>query len=76
VVSDQSRILRNRADLEERVRIFGQNHPGEIRRPSFWRGFYLRAERIEFWLDGANRLHDRFLFTKQGDCWQKDRLYP
>ena len=75
-VSDQSRILRNRADLEERVRIFGQNHPGEIRRPSFWRGFYLRAERIEFWLDGANRLHDRFLFTKQGDCWQKDRLYP
>lgn len=75
-VSDQSRILRSRADLEERVRIFGQNHPGEIRRPSFWRGFYLCAERIEFWLDGANRLHDRFLFTKQGDCWQKARLYP
>ena len=70
-VSDQSRILRNRADLEERVHVFGQNHPGEICRPSFWRGFYLCAERIEFWLDGANRLHDRFLFTKQGDRWQK-----
>lgn len=75
-VSDQSRMLRSRADLEERVNIFGQNHPGEIRRPSFWRGFYLCPERIEFWLDGTNRLHDRFLFTKQGDGWQKARLYP
>jgi pyridoxamine 5'-phosphate oxidase len=75
-VSDQSRILGSREDLEERVRIFGEEHPGEISRPLFWRGFYLRAERIEFWLDGANRLHNRFLFTKQWDHWQRARLYP
>lgn len=75
-VSDQSRILGSREDLEERVRIFGEEHPGEIPRPLFWRGFYLRAERIEFWLDGANRLHNRFLFTKQWDRWQRARLYP
>lgn len=74
-VSDQSRILGSR-DLEERVRIFGEEHPGEIPRPLFWRGFYLRAERFEFWLDGANRLHNRFLFTKQWDRWQRARLYP
>lgn len=74
-VSDQSRILGSREDLEERVRIFGEEHPGEIPRPLFWRGFYLRAERIEFWLDGANRLHNRFLFTKQWDRWQRARLY-
>jgi pyridoxamine 5'-phosphate oxidase len=75
-VSEQSRILGSRADLEERVRIFDQKHPGEIPRPSFWRGFSLNVERIEFWLDGANRLHDRFLFTKHGDRWEKARLYP
>jgi pyridoxamine 5'-phosphate oxidase len=75
-VSDQSRILGSREELEERVRKFGELHPGEIPRPGFWRGFYLRAERIEFWLDGVNRLHDRFLFTRDGDRWQKARLYP
>jgi pyridoxamine 5'-phosphate oxidase len=75
-VSDQSRILGSREELEERVREFGEKHPGEIPRPGFWRGFYLRAERIEFWLDGVNRLHNRFLFTRDGDRWQKARLYP
>lgn len=75
-VSDQSRILGSREELEERVREFGEKHPGEIPRPGFWRGFYLRAERIEFWLDGVNRLHDRFLFTRDGARWQKARLYP
>jgi pyridoxamine 5'-phosphate oxidase len=75
-VSDQSRILGSREELEERVREFSEQHPGEIPRPGFWRGSYLRAERIEFWLDGVNRLHDRFLFTRDGDRWQKARLYP
>jgi pyridoxamine 5'-phosphate oxidase len=75
-VSDQSRILGSREELEERVREFSEQHPEEIPRPGFWRGFYLHAERIEFWLDGVNRLHDRFLFTRDGDRWQKARLYP
>jgi pyridoxamine 5'-phosphate oxidase len=75
-VSAQSRILGSRDELEERVREFAEQHPGEIPRPAFWKGFHLHAERIEFWLDGANRLHDRFLFTWDGDRWQKARLYP
>ena len=75
-VSDQSRILGSREELEERVLKFCEQHPGEIPRPRFWRGYHLRAERIEFWLDGVNRLHDRFLFTRDGDRWQKARLYP
>ena len=75
-VSDQSRILGSREELEERVLKFCEQHPGEIPRPGFWRGFHLRAERIEFWLDGVNRLHDRFLFTRDGGRWQKARLYP
>jgi len=75
-VSDQSRVLGSREVLEERVHRFGEEHSGEIPRPDYWRGFTLRAERIEFWIDGANRLHDRFVFTRDGDRWRTARLYP
>ncbi|HEY1984161.1 MAG TPA: pyridoxamine 5'-phosphate oxidase [Terracidiphilus sp.] len=75
-ISNQSRVLPSREELEARVRQFSQQNPGVIPRPAFWRGFRLSAERIEFWLDGANRLHDRLLFTRDGARWQKARLYP
>jgi pyridoxamine 5'-phosphate oxidase len=75
-VSDQSRILQSREELEERVRRFTEQNPGEIPRPSYWQGFCLLPERIEFWLNGPDRLHDRFLFTRIGDHWQRTRLYP
>jgi pyridoxamine 5'-phosphate oxidase len=75
-VSDQSRILGTFEELEERVRKFAEAHPGEIPRPSYWRGYCLHPQRIEFWLNGPDRLHDRFLFTLDGDHWQRVRLYP
>ena len=75
-VSEQSRILQSREELETRVTAFAAEHPSEIPRPSFWRGYHLEAKKIEFWIDGANRLHDRFLFTSDGDRWQRARLYP
>jgi pyridoxamine 5'-phosphate oxidase len=75
-VSDQSRVLDSREELEERVLRFAEVNPGEIPRPAFWRGYQLHLERIEFWLNGPDRLHDRFLFTKEGLGWKKARLYP
>lgn len=75
-VSSQSRILVSREHLEDRVKVFAEEHPGEIPRPAYWHGFCLNAEGIEFWLDGEHRLHDRFLFVREGDQWQKHRLYP
>jgi pyridoxamine 5'-phosphate oxidase len=75
-VSDQSRILDSREQLEERVKKFTEENPGEIPRPSYWRGYCLHPERIEFWFNGPDRLHDRFLFTRNGDQWQRHRLYP
>jgi pyridoxamine 5'-phosphate oxidase len=75
-VSDQSRILPSRQALEERAQNFAKSNPGDISRPPYWRGFQIIPERIEFWIDGANRLHDRFLFTRDGDRWQRCRLYP
>jgi pyridoxamine 5'-phosphate oxidase len=75
-VSEQSRVLVGREELERRVADFAAKHAGEIPRPNYWRGYELRAERIEFWMDGKDRLHDRFLFTRAGDGWERARLYP
>lgn len=75
-VSSQSRPLASRAVLEEQVRQFTAEHPGEIPRPAYWRGYTIRAHRVEFWMDGPDRLHDRFQFIHSDDGWARTRLYP
>jgi pyridoxamine 5'-phosphate oxidase len=75
-VSQQSRPLASREDLEANFRKFAQEHSGEVPRPSYWRGFCVHAEQIEFWISGENRLHDRLLFTRDGGAWTTIRLYP
>ena len=75
-VSQQSRPLASREELETRFREFSEEHPGEVPRPPYWRGFCLYAEQIEFWINGEHRLHDRFLFTRDAGQWQTTRLYP
>jgi pyridoxamine 5'-phosphate oxidase len=74
--SQQSRVLASREVLEARVKELEAKFPGEIPRPDYWRGYLLRPERIEFWRDGAGRLHDRFLFSRDGNAWRKERLFP
>ncbi len=75
-VSEQSRPLSSREELEERVRRFEDEHPGEVPRPEYWRGYCLGIERMEFWMDGKDRLHDRFLFVAAEGGWTIQRLYP
>src|SRR6202789_711877 len=76
VASAQSRVLESREALEARVRELGEEFPGEIPRPEYWKGYVLRPESIEFWQDGAGRMHDRFLFVRTEDGWRMDRLFP
>jgi pyridoxamine 5'-phosphate oxidase len=75
--SDQSRPLPNRAVLEGRVeelvRRFGE---GEVPRPPFWSGFRVVPRRIEFWQERPSRLHDRWLFVREGGEWQRQQLFP
>jgi pyridoxamine 5'-phosphate oxidase len=75
-VSLQSQPLASREDLERKVQSYAEAHPGEIPRPAYWRGFVVEPAQIEFWIDGAHRLHDRILFTREGTSWRKARLYP
>jgi pyridoxamine 5'-phosphate oxidase len=74
--SQQSRVLASRDVLEAQVKELDREFPGKIPRPQYWKGYLLRPERIEFWKDGAGRMHDRILFLRSGDGWLKERLYP
>ena len=80
--SDQSRPMADRQDYLDRVQEIWGAHEQEaqVPRPAHWTGFTLRPERIEFWMDRANRLHDRRLFTLEGagDAlgWTSTLLYP
>jgi len=76
--SDQSRPLDDRRTYIDRVAALEDacKAAGEVPRPPYWTGFTLAPERIEFWLDRPNRLHDRRLFTRAGDGWASTLLYP
>src|SRR5690606_638581 len=77
--SQQSRPLESRARLEAEMAEIAARYPGEIiPRPEYWSGFRVRPLAIEFWKDGAHRLHDRVLFRRVDLTapWQRARLYP
>ena len=61
-------------ELERMKRKFGS---GKVPLPSFWGGYRMKPETIEFWQGGPNRLHDRFEYTRQSDdSWAIERLAP
>ncbi|MFX4223333.1 MAG: pyridoxamine 5'-phosphate oxidase [Thalassobaculum sp.] len=77
--SQQSRPLSDRGTLMQAVERFDAEYPDEtVPRPPYWSGYRLSPLRIEFWHDGAFRLHDRFVFTRQaeGQPWSVQRLFP
>ena len=76
--SKQSSVITSRslleAKLDEMKRKFKS---GDVPLPSFWGGYRVRPETLEFWQGGGNRVHDRFLYSKNVDTdWTIDRLSP
>jgi pyridoxamine 5'-phosphate oxidase len=75
--SEQSQSVESREVLEARVRALEAEYGvGRVPRPAHWSGFRVAPERIEFWTDRPDRLHDRQLFVREGATWQVERLQP
>jgi pyridoxamine 5'-phosphate oxidase len=75
--SDQSRPMPDPLALERRIAEvalrFGLAKPP---RPPHWSGFRLKPRTMEFWRDRPFRLHERVLFTRAGETWNTQRLFP
>ena len=75
--SKQSMPVEDSMALEKRVAKFtARFNVGRIPRPEFWSGYRLKPSRIELWKEAAFRLHDRTLYTKDGNEWFVQKLYP
>lgn len=76
--SDQSRPLVHRSELEERFQMFARQYAerSDVPRPENWSGFRVRPDHVEFWQERPFRLHDRVAFSREGERWRKQRLFP
>ena len=70
IVSSPNQLQNSVKELEAK---FGD---GEIPRPAHWGGYVVVPERLEFWQGRPSRLHDRFVYIKNGDGWTMEQLSP
>ena len=75
-ISPQSQVVESRAWLEERVAELDAGDPEGPALPSHWGGYRVVPESIELWEHRDDRLHDRVLYTRDGDGWRMQRLAP
>ncbi|CAN5680638.1 pyridoxamine 5'-phosphate oxidase [soil metagenome] len=76
-VSEQSTCIPNREWLETRERELKQAYPeGQVPLPPNWGGLVLHPHEVEFWQGRPSRLHDRILFVRRGNDWERTRLSP
>jgi pyridoxamine 5'-phosphate oxidase len=75
--SAQSQPVADRAALEaRRDEVAASVGDGPVERPDGWGGYRLHPDEVEVWQGRADRLHDRFLYTRVGDTWSLQRLMP
>ncbi len=76
--SDQSSPLDNRGVLEDQAQRMSEELGEDPGRPPHWGGYRISPVEIEFWCDGASRLHDRFVWRRESDNtdWTVERLNP
>mgnify|MGYP003384820168 CR=1 FL=1 len=76
--SKQSKPVATRKLLEEAFsQMKNKFAKGKVPLPGFWGGYRIEPETVEFWQGRDNRLHDRFLYSKDAsNNWVKNRLQP
>ena len=77
-VSSQSSVISSRSLLESKFQELKTKFRNkEVPLPSFWGGYRVVPDQIEFWQGRRNRLHDRFQYSLKDDGqWVIDRLAP
>ncbi len=75
--SDQSRPLDDYATFEARFAEMTERFDGrDVPRPPHWSGYLLTPVLFEFWRDREHRLHERRVFSRNGEGWTEGLLYP
>ncbi len=76
--SYQSSVIADRAALQERVQDIQLRHPAgtDLPRPRRWGGFRVLPDRVEFWQESPDGLHDRIRYRRAGNNWTIERLSP
>ena len=75
--SIQSQPIEHASDLALRIAEVEERFDGkEVTRPPFWSGFRMRPDKIEFWKARPGRLHERHLYSRSGENWVMETLYP
>ena len=76
--SEQSQPIADRDLLAAQFAAIEAAHPGDtdVLRPTFWGGYLLTPNVIEFWQGRQSRMHDRIQLTWDNDSWQAQRLQP
>jgi pyridoxamine 5'-phosphate oxidase len=78
-VSEQSKKISSRDELEKRIEIYQSKYPEgtEVPRPEHWGGYALTPRYIEFWQGRPSRLHDRIVYEMLADGgWEIYRICP
>lgn len=77
-ISEQSQVISSRTVLKTLMnQVKEKFKAGEVPLPDAWGGYRIIPESYEFWQGRANRLHDRFKYSRSDDeGWQVNRLAP
>lgn len=75
--SPQSKVIENKAFLENRFDEIKQKFGENVPKPTHWGGYLIQPTTFEFWQGRPNRLHDRLFYTKtKNELWKMERLAP
>lgn len=75
--SPQSQIIPSRNFLVGSMDKYSKMFKKQVPRPAYWGGFLAVPQSFEFWQGRRGRMHDRFLYTFEGNnSWQINRLAP
>ncbi len=74
--SPQSQVIHSKDFLEQQFQYYKNKFGDSVPKPPHWGGYLVKPVSFEFWQGRPNRLHDRLLFSIEGDGWKMNRLAP